>query len=1137
MALQFVFGGSGSGKSTYVYEQIIQQSLQQERQNFFILVPDQFTMQTQMDLVTRHPRGGIMNIDVLSFGRLAHRIMEEAGGRHIPVLDDTGKSLVLRKVAGEVQDQVPILGSHLKKQGYIHEIKSAISEFMQYGIGEKELEEMMDFSQKRGSLYGKLKDLRILYKAFLSYLEDRFITTEETMDRLAAQLTDSRLIADSIVVLDGFTGFTPIQNRVISQLLRRAKDVIVTLTLEQVEKEDSQKKAGREQLFSLSLKTRRVLEKLAGEAGQEIAPPVWIDSYGGRFEKGSALAHLENQLFRVPVRVFEKETDSIRLYEAESPEEEVKQVCRQIRELLKSGYCYRDIALISGDLEAYGSFIEESFEQYSIPYFLDKSRQITLNPFIEYIRSALQVIISGYSYEAMFHYLRSGMVEMDKEEVDKLENYVLAFGIKGKKAWSTLFVRSLSPDAAAWELEELNTLRERIVEELRVFSPGRQQVRRLVEELYLFLTANHCQEKLKQYEQDFAACGEKSREKEYAQIYRLVMDLLDQLVGLLGEEEMDWEEFARILDAGFGEIQVGIIPQAVDRILVGDMERTRLSPVKALFFLGVNEGKIPRAASKGGILSDLDREFLEASGQELAPTPRSQLFIQRFYLYLNVTKPSKYLHLSYSRVNEEGKSMKPSYFVEILKRMFPHLPIIREEALHQLPSTIEEVRALSASLLGEYRQGRLEKKEEEILCNLLTLLKEEEKKKWVEELLEGAFFTYEGDRLSKETARLLYGAYLYSSVSRLEKMAACAYAHFLQYGLGLKERQEFGFEAVDMGNVYHGVLELFAGKLEEKSYSWISFPEEEGKRLLHEALESYAINYGNTVLFSSARYAYGMEKMERILWRTVKTMQFQLQAGKFSPRQYEISFSALEDLEAVTIRLSEEEKLRLGGRIDRLDTYEEGEKLYVKVMDYKSGHRQFQLALLYHGLQLQLVVYLNAAMELEKKKHPDKEIVPAAFFYYHIADPMIDGEEGLSEEEIEQRIRKELRVTGVINSDEQVLKGLDSSGESKSQVIPVEYKTDGTLSSRSSVMDQEQIRLLLDYSRKKAGELGRQIGEGEVSMNPCEVNQADACAYCAFKSICSFEEKIPGYEKRRLENEDEEILWDHIRNKLQNEEE
>lgn len=1135
MALQFVFGGSGSGKSTYVYEQIIRQSMQEEGQNFFILVPDQFTMQTQMDLVTRHPRGGIMNIDVLSFGRLAHRIMEEAGGSLVPVLDDTGKSLVLRKVAGKVQDQVPVLGSHLKKPGYIHEIKSAISEFMQYGIGEKEIEEMLNFSQKRGSLYGKLKDLRVLYKAFLAYLEDRFITTEETMDRLAAQLTDSRLIADSVVVLDGFTGFTPIQNRVIRQLLRRAREVIVTLTLEPDAKEGGEEKTGRGQLFSLSLKTKRVLEGLAGEAGQEIAPPVWIDSSRVRFEKGSALAHLEKQLFRVPVQTFEKEVDSIRLYEAENPQEEVKQVCRRIRELLRAGYCYRDIALISGDLEVYASFIEEVFEQYSLPYFLDKSRRITLNPFIEYIRSALQVITSGYSYEAMFHYLRSGMVEIKKEEVDKLENYVLAFGIRGKKSWNTLFVRPPSPDAPPRELEELNALRQRIVEELAILTPGTQKVRRLVEELYLFLAANRCQEKLKTYEVWFGNRGEKSWEKEYAQIYRLVMDLLDQLVSLLGEEEMDWEEFARILDAGFGEIQVGIIPQAVDRILVGDMERTRLSPVKALFFLGVNEGKIPRATGKGGILSDLDREFLAASGQELAPTPRSQLFIQRFYLYLNVTKPSQYLHLSYARVNEEGKSMKPSYFVETLKRMYPQLTVMAKDAADEIPQTKEEARALSARLLGQYRTGRLEKQEEtDRLYNLLALLKEEEKS-WVEDLLESAFFTYEGDRISKETARLLYGAMIYSSVSRLEKMAACAYAHFLQYGLGLEERQEYGFEVTDMGNVYHGVLELFAGKLAENSYTWISFPEEEGKRLLHEALESYAINYGNTVLFSSARYAYGMEKMERILWRTVKTLQFQLKAGKFTPRQYELSFSALEDLEAVTIKLNEEEKLRLGGRIDRLDTYEEGDKLYVKVMDYKSGHRQFQLALFYHGLQLQLVVYLNVAMELEKKRHPDKSVLPGAFLYYHIADPMIEGEEGLGEEEIEQRIRKELKVTGVINSDDQVLKGLDNSGEAKSQVIPVEYKTDGTLTSRSSVLDQEHIRFLLDYSGKKAGELAKQIGAGEVSMNPCESSQMDACAYCAFKSICSFEEKIPGYEKRHLENEDENILWENIQRKLNEE--
>lgn len=1124
MALQLVLGGSGSGKSTWVFEQIIKRSMEEER-NFFILVPDQFTMQTQMDLVMGHPRGGIMNIDVLSFGRLAYRIMEEMGGRRVPVLDDTGKSLVLRKVAQEVKDELPVLGSHLKKLGYIHQIKSALSEFMQYGIGEQELDKMLAFSRKRGSLYGKLQDLKVLHKAFHAYLDERFITTEETCDRLAKQLKNSRLIKDSVVVLDGFTGFTPIQNRVIEELLRQAGEVIVTLALEP---------EGRQELFSLSLKTKASLEKLALEAGERIEEPVWIQTKEGRFKGSSALAHLEKQLFRIPAQSFKEETDAICIHEAPTMEEEVKQVCRQIRECLKEGYCYRDIAVISGDLEAYGSLVEEIFEQYGLPCFIDKTRGITLNPFIEYIRSALQVIVSGYSYEAMFHYLRSGMVEVEREAVDQLENYVLCFGIKGKRAWNTLFVRTPSGEDGEKKLEEINCTRQKIVEQLSFLTPGKHRVEQLVRQLYALLTANGCQEKLKVYERMFGSAGEKGKEKEYAQIYRLVMDLLDQLISLLGEEEMDWEEFSQILDAGFGEIQVGIIPQTVDQILVGDMERTRLKPVKALFFLGVNEGKIPRQTGKGGILSDLDREFLADSGQELAPTPRSQMFIQRFYLYLNVTKPSKRLFLSYARLNEEGKSMKPSYFIEVLKNMFPQLLLLEGELEEEIPRTEEEGRAVSARLLGKYRSDSLKEKEKRLLSNLLMLLKEKEKgRRWVEDLLDSAFFTYKGDRLSKETARLLYGAVVYSSVSRLEKMAACAYAHFLQYGLGLRERQEYGFEAVDMGNVYHGVLELFAEKLAEKNYTWTTFPLEEGRKLLHEALESYAIEYGNTVLFSSARNAYGLEKMERILWRTVETLQFHLQAGKFIPQSFELSFSALEDLESVTIRLNEEEKLRLGGRIDRVDIYEKGDKLYVKVMDYKSGNRQFQLAAFYHGLQLQLVIYLQAAMELQQKKHPHKEVIPGAFLYYHVADPMVEGEEALDEEEIERRIRKELKVSGVINSEEEVLKGLDNSGEARSLVIPVEYKADGSPGSRSSVMDREHMQLLLDYSRKKAGELGKRIGDGEISINPCQLKQMDACTWCEFKNICSFEEKIPGFEKRKLEEDAEEELWGRIREELE----
>ena len=440
-----------------------------------------------------------------------------------------------------------------------------------------------------------------------------------------------------------------------------------------------------------------------------------------------------------------------------------------------------------------------------------------------------------------------------------------------------------------------------------------------------------------------------------------------------------------------------------------------------------------------------------------------------------------------------------------------------------------------AVLLKKYKNGQLEKADEQVLMALLRALKEEEgTQEWVETLLDSAFYVYEDVKISKEAARILYGAVIHSSVSRLEKMAACAYAHFLQYGLGLKEREEFSFEAVDMGNIFHKILEIFGEKLADKNYTWINFPLDEGREILKNALESYAITYGNTILFSSARNAYAIEKMERILWRTVRTLQYQLQKGKFLPKNFEISFSALEDLESVRITLNETEKMYLQGRIDRLDTYEEENNLYVKVMDYKSGEQQFHLAAFYYGLQLQLVVYLNAAMELQKKQNPAKNVVPAAFVYYHVADPMVDGKEGMTEEEIEQLIKKKLKVSGIVNNEPAVLNSLDKTHEEKSDVIPVEYKKDGSLSSRSSVMTGEQIELLQEYAHKKVEELGQEIQAGNIAIAPSVLKDRDSCTFCQFKEVCSFDAKLEGYKKRELKDMEAEEIWKKIRERSEN---
>ena len=1139
MALQFVLGGSGAGKSTYVFEKIIERSMEEEDKKFFILVPDQFTMQTQMELVNRHPRGGILNIDVLSFSRLAHRIMQETGGNRAPVLDDIGKSLVLRKVAEELKEEVPVLGGNLKKLGYIHEVKSAISEFMQYGIDYEKYEKMLEYAGKRGGLYDKLKDLGVLYRGFGQYIRDKYITTEEIYDRLADGLDKSSLIRNSVIVMDGFTGFTPVQNRVIEKLLTLSDELYMTITLD---KRAMGANADPGELFSLSKKTIVSMEKLAKSQRIESKPWIWIEEGGKRFDSSPLLKHLEQNLFRYPYCQKEYKEGQISIREAETMEGEVRSACGEIRKLLNGGYCYRDIAVITGDLGAYGSLVEDIFEEYGIPLFMDQTRKITLNPFIEYIRSAIQVQVKQFSYESMFHYLRSGMAEMDREIVDKLENYCLAYGIKGRKAWSNLFCGFKEDGKKSEEqrrklqkeLEELNNARDKIMNDLMILKGGKQTVRKKAEQLYEFLTKNQCQAKLKAYENYFRKAGERAKEKEYAGIYKLVMELLDQIVGLLGDETMSWEEFGQILDAGFGEIQVGIIPQEVDMVVVGDMERTRLKQVKALFFLGVNDGKIPKT-SGGGIISDLDREFLAEGDFELAPTPRQQMFIQKFYLYLNVTKPSHKLYLSYAKVNTDGKSLKPSYFISHICKLYSDFCIetVKNNTWDEL-LTQAEGRDYGAALLSEYKQGLLKPQQETQLMALLKVLQEEEcGHGWVEDLLDSAFYTYEGGKISKEAAKILYGTIIHSSVSRLEKMASCAYAHFLQYGLGLREREEYSFEAMDMGNIFHKILEIFAGKLAEKSYTWVDFPLDEGREILKSALENYSLSYGNTILYATARNAYALEKMERILWRTVRILQYQLQKGKFVPKNYEISFSALEDLDAVKVSLNDNEKMYLQGRIDRLDTYEEENNLYVKVMDYKSGQQQFQLAAFYYGLQLQLVVYLNAAMELQKKQNPEKHVLPGAFVYYHVSDPMVEGKENMSEEEIEDLIRRQLRVSGIINNAPEVLLGLDKSHEAKSDVIPVEYKKDGQLSSRSAVMSEEQIQVLQQYANKKVESLGQEIADGNIEINPKVYKDRDACTFCQYKNVCSFDSRLQGHEKEELKDLEPEEIWKEIRAKVE----
>lgn len=1103
MSLQFIIGNSGAGKSYYAYQTVIEESIRHPDITYYVIVPEQFTMQTQKTLVEMHPGKGILNIDILSFERLAYRVFEEVGGDNRGILEETGKSMVLQKMVQKEEKNLIYLKSQMKKPGYLGEMKSLLSEFMQYDIREDDLEEMISGAAEKKILEMKLRDARTLYRAFREYLSGHYMTAEEVLDVLLKVLPSSEKIRDSVVLLDGFTGFTPVQNKVLRELLVLCRKIYVTVTMDV--RENPFVSGKPHQLFYMSRKMIQTLLPLT----KELDDPVKITpGEKSRFKNAPAIAFLEQNLFRYRKAVYEKEQEEICMFHAANPRKELEEAARRMTAYVRErGYRYGEIAVITGDLATYGTVARQVFAEAGIPCFIDEKHSVLMNPFVEYLRAAVEMVTSGFTYETVFRYLRCGMSDLLREEVDQLENYVLALGIRGYARWSEKWVR-IYQGMAPEKIMELNEIREKFVEEVDSLkgglSGGKKTVQEFIQGLYDFILKSRIQEKLQEKEQAFASRGEKAMEKEYAQIYGIIMNLLDKMVEILGKERITAQEFRQLLETGMSEAKVALIPPSIDEVLVGDMERTRLKDIRALFFVGVNEGNIPKNTDSGGILTEMDREFLAQRGVELAPGPKVLMNMQRFYLYQNLTKPSEVLCLSYSQSNAKGESMSPAYLIGTIQGLYPNLKI-ETAADQQEPLKLLQAPGTSVDYFLEGLLSLEYKEENPFFQELYSwYLRSPVYRTITENLVQASFTRKPKDKISQAVAKALYGEISPYSATRLERFAACAFAHFLRYGLHISERAEYEFRAMDMGNIMHKALENFAVEVHRHGYSWKSMSEEERDALVDQCLDEIASDYGNTILKSNARNRYMIERTRRILKRTVWALQQQLQNGEFEPEGFEVSFG--------------------GGRIDRLDILEEDEKVYVKVIDYKTGNTSFDLVAVYHGLQLQLMIYLDAALQVERRKFPGKEVEPAGIFYYNVKDPMIQEQMEADIEEVNQKILKELKMNGLVQADRDVAEKLDATFSS----IPVGLNKDGSFRKTSSVASREQFAMLGEYVRRKISDIQGEILDGEAEVAPYELEKKDACTYCPYLSVCGYDRKIPGFEHRRLKKYNDAELWKMI---------
>ena len=1100
MSLQFIIGNSGAGKSYIAYQNIIREAVDHPEKMYYVIVPEQFTMQTQKTLVEMHPQKGILNIDVLSFERLAYRIFEEVGGDTRKVLEETGKNMVLQKLVQVNQKKLIYLKNQMKKPGYLDEVKSLISEFMQYEIHEEEMDKMLADAEDKPLLQMKLRDVAILYQAFREYLSDHFMTAEEVLEVLAREIPFSQKLKGSVIVLDGYTGFTPIQHTVIRELLKVCERMSVTVTMDVREK-----LSGRGKPHELFYMSHRMIRSLA-EFTKDMDDPIWVKpGADSRFAERPALAFLEQNLFRYHRKTYEAEQNEVQIFSAGNPQKELEETARRICRLVREKeYRYGQIAVITGNLEEYGSIARHVFDDAGIPFFVDEKHSVLMNPFVEYLRAALEMVVQGFSYESVFRYLRCGMSDISRHETDLLENYVIALGIRGFQKWKEKWVR-IYRDMDPASVMEINQIREQFAEEVGDFAEGFSGRKKTIKEyskcLYEFIVKSHVQEKLKQQELIFKNQGDRAMEKEYAQIYGIVMELLDKMVSILGEETVSPEEFRQLFETGMAQAKVALIPPGIDQVLIGDMERTRLKDVRTLFFVGVNEGCIPKNTESGGILTEMDRDFLDSQGIELAPGPKELMNMQRFYLYLNLTKPCESLCLSYSQSTGKGEAAGPAFLIRTIQMLFPNIRTERaEEPDNQL--NLLETPNTSVDYLLENLTDEEKRNNNPLFAELYSwYLNSPKYRIMTERLRDAVFLCKPTDQISKSVAKALYGEVSPNGATRLERFSACAFAHFLKYGLEITERAEYEFRAMDMGNIIHQALEDFAAELNHRRLKWSDLADRERDEIADACLDKVAVDYGNTILQSSARNHYMIERTRRILRRTVWALQEQLKNGQFQPEGFEVSIG--------------------GGRIDRLDVMKEDDKVYVKIIDYKTGNTSFDLVSIYYGLQMQLVVYMDAAIQAEKKKHEGCEVRPAGIFYYNVKDPMLQKELEDDLDELNPEIFKKLKMNGLVMKDDHVIECLDKTTVS----LPLSYTTKGTLRKGASVADETQFALLDEYVKKKITDIRESIMDGNAEVAPYEMGNRNACTYCPYQGTCGFDRKIPGYEFRRLKQFADEEIW------------
>ncbi|HBI6887081.1 helicase-exonuclease AddAB subunit AddB [Clostridium perfringens] len=1151
MGLKIIYGRAGTGKSTFCINQIKKKINNSPTNKLILLVPEQFTFQTENKVLNAIGERYVLNAEVLSFKRLAHNVFNECGGATRTIMGDAGKSMLIFKVLEDLGDNMTVFKNASRQKGFIDIASKTITEFKKYNVNNEVLDLTINEIEDE-NLKMKMEELKDVFNEFNSRLHEGYVDEEDQLLLLNEKLDGCSLYDGAEIWIDEFSSFTPNQLSVIGKLLKRAKSVNITLSIDEVNLPK-----GESDLFVATKNTEKRLMNLIQEEGIAFNGYINLnEDIPYRFKENKELAHIERQLYAYPFKQYRGKNNSLRLYRANNNYDEIEFVAKDILRLVREKqYRFKDISVICRDVDNYEKVVSAIFSEYEIPYYIDKKIDIASNPLIVFINSAVDIISKNWTYESMFKYLKTGLIKEFRgvegaELIDELENYVLAYGIKGKKwmeEWVNYSSSILKEEEISEEnkqrLERLNDIRETIVAPLDEFNKqckGKKTLKEFATILYEFLDSKlDVMDTIDKYVDYFKENDMAIEAKEYSEVRDIFIDVLEQAVDVLGNEVMDLNEFMKVLNIGLSQYEMGLIPVALDQVNIGDITRIKSRGTKALYIIGVNDGVLPSASKEEGILSDNDREILLEKGISLASDTRTKIFEEQFLVYTAFTIAEEYLVVTYPLADFEGKSQRPSIIVHRLKKILPN---VKEESegfklvndkYEKISAKIPTLNELMIAIRKKYDGAEIEDYWKYVYD---WYLREPKWKERIEYVRKGLEYTNLENNISKEKAKKLYEDNknkISLSVSRLERYAQCPFAYYIQYGLKAKDRKIYEFTAPDLGSFMHEILDEFTNEIKEKDLKWSDLSKENCRNIINSLVDNQVKNNKSSILNSSKRYSYFTDRFKRILTKSVMVISEQMKRSDFEIYKNELAFGFSKDVNSIKLDLPSGESFYLNGRIDRVDKLNLDGETYLRIIDYKTGSKKFDLNKFYNGLQMQLLVYLDALIN-NSENIVENQAMPGAILYFRIDDPILKSKGDLTEEEIKSEVLKELKLEGLLLDDVKVVKAMDNTLEpgTHSLIIPANMKKAGDLGKNKALITMEQFELLRKYVNEKMIEICQNMIEGKIDIEPCKENKNIVCDYCNYSHICQFDSSLEDNRYKVIPKKKDEDIWKSINEKV-----